>query len=522
MIDFPYSTPRIQLRWQSVFTAHYARKQACRTTPELAVWGASMSTLSSILSTTWLIVLVILFFNLMVFVHELGHFLAARWRGAYVDRFQIWFGKPLWQKEIRGVKWGLGWIPAGGFVSLPQMADMEAIEGQADVPADLKPLKPLDKIIVAAAGPLFSLLLAFAFACIVWVAGKPASSMPGTTIGYIIPNSPAAEAGLQAGDIIQSIDGQPVHTWMGNMEGVTELVALSEHERISFVVKRMVDGNWQEMTITSAYQLPETKWWQRSGMRKVGIMPLMPALAGEVLPGSPAEKAGLTPGSEILSVNGKRIYSPAAVAELAEAGQPLQLEIRRPADDHSAAWLITLTPEVPSNWQGLPGARPVMGFMWGAAETALAMEHPTPMAQVWQSLKWMGITLEKVFASGSSVGMEHLSGPVGIGSYLYRMMELDNGAGWRLVLWFAVVLNVNLAVLNILPFPVLDGGHVVLSTAELLRGKPVQSKILEWVQTAFVMLLMALFIFITFKDVGDNVSPGEDESAKLPAPRFTP
>ncbi len=483
-----------------------------------------MSALSSILTTTWLIVLVILFFNLMVFVHELGHFLAARWRGAYVDRFQIWFGKPLWQKEIRGVKWGIGWIPAGGFVSLPQMADMEAIEGEADIPAGLEPLKPIDKIIVAAAGPLFSLLLAFAFACIVWGVGKPASSMPGTTIGYILPDSPAAEAGLLPGDRILSIDGQPVDTWMGNMEGVTELVALGERESISFEVERPgADGTPQRLMIESGYRLPETKWWQRSGMRKVGIMPALPALVGEVLPGSPAEKAGLTPGCEIIAVNGQRVYTPVVVAEAAEGGEPLQLEcIRKVAGSDATETLrTTLTPQVPANWQGLAGARPVMGFMWGNSAAELAMEHPTPMAQVWQSLRWMGITLEKLFSSGSSVSMEHLSGPVGIGSYLYRMMEADGGAGWRLVLWFAVVLNVNLAVLNILPFPVLDGGHVVLGAAEMLRGKPVQSRALDWLQTAFVMLLMALFIFITFKDVGDTVPTGGDEPARLPAPRFT-
>ncbi len=483
--------------------------------------GRNMSTLSSILSATWLIVLVVLFFNLMVFVHELGHFLAARWRGAYVDRFQIWFGKPLWQKEIRGVKWGLGWIPAGGFVSLPQMADMEAIEGQADIPSDLKPLKPLDKIIVAAAGPLFSLLLAFAFACVVWVAGKPASAVPGTTIGYIIPDSPAAEAGLLPGDRILAIDGQPVHTWMGNMEGVTELVALGEHERITFEVERTVNGTPQILSIESGYRLPETKWWQRSGMRKVGIMPATPAMVGEVLPGSPAEKAGLEPGWEIIAVNQQKVYSPTDVIKAAENGQSLELLLAHPTEKGTIK-AATLTPEMPANWQGLPGARPVMGFMWGNPMAELAMEHPTPGAQVWQSLRWMGITLEKLFASGSSVSMEHLSGPVGIGTYLYRMMDADGGAGWRLVLWFAVVLNVNLAVLNILPFPVLDGGHVVLGAAEMLRGKPVQSKILEWVQTAFVMLLMALFIFITFKDLGDTVPTGEDEAAQLPPPRFIP
>ncbi len=492
-----------------------------------------MSTLSSILTTTWLIFLVIMFFNLMVFVHELGHFLAARWRGAYVDRFQIWFGKPLWKKKLNGVEWGIGWIPAGGFVSLPQMADMEAIEGEAYAPTDLKPLKPLDKIIIAAAGPLFSLLLAFAFACIVWVAGKPGATVQGSTIGYVQPGSPAAEAGLLPGDRILSIDGQSVDTWMGNMEGVTELVALSEHERIRFQVERKVNGTPQQLTIESSYRLPETKWWQRKGLRKVGIMPASPALVGEVQPASPAEKAGLKPGWQIIAIDGQEIYSPVAVTACVQEGKPMQLRLARRAESALGDIAMqaeeihlteaTLTPEVPANWKGLPGARPLLGFTWGHPQTQVGMEYPTPLTQVWQSLKWMGITIEKVVASGSSIGMEHLSGPVGIGAYLYDMMSLGEGLGWRLVLWFAVVLNVNLAVLNILPFPVLDGGHVVLGVAEMLRGKPVQSRILDWLQSAFVILLFALILFITFKDVGDSIgSEGADAPAQLPAPRFTP
>src|SRR3989442_12624935 len=114
----------------------------------------------------------LLLFNLLIFVHELGHFLAARWRGLKIDRFAVWFGKPIWQKQINGVTYCLGSIPAGGYVALPQMATMEAIEGKADTKADqLLPISALDKIIVAFAGPLFSLLLALVFASIVWAIG---------------------------------------------------------------------------------------------------------------------------------------------------------------------------------------------------------------------------------------------------------------------------------------------------------------------------------------------------------------
>ncbi len=477
-----------------------------------------MNFLSSLLSTTGLIVLVVLFFNLMIFVHELGHFLAAKWRGAYVDRFQIWFGKPVWQKKIGGVQWGVGWIPAGGFVSLPQMADMEAIEGEANIPADLKPLKPLDKVIIAAAGPLFSLLLAYVFACIVWVAGKPTAEVPGTTIGYVQPGSPAAEAGLLPGDHITAIDGQPVSKWMGNMEGVTELIALGEHSDITFSIERQQDGQTVPMTVRSEFRLPETSWWQRSGLRKVGIMPAVPALVGEVMPDSPAAKAGLEPGWEIVSVNGKTVHSPNTVSEQAAKAAPLQLELVRDGEKRS----VTLTPAVPTNWQGKEGARPVMGFTWGNPTGGVTLEHPNPQAQVSQSLKWMGDTLDKLLAPGSDIGMEHLSGPVGIGNYLYNMMEAESGIGWRLVLWFAVVLNVNLAILNILPLPVVDGGHVVLGIAEMIRRKPVRGRILDWVQTAFVLLLLSLFLFVTFKDVGDLMPSGGADAAQLPDPVFTP
>src|SRR3954447_1404043 len=141
----------------------------------------------SILKFIFIFLEVLLLFNLLIFVHELGHFLAARWRGLKVDRFAIWFGKPLWKKTINGVEYALGCIPAGGYVSLPQMATMEAIEGKSDTPVDqLPPISALDKIIVAVAGPLFSFLLAVAFAVVVWAVGRPADVDKTTKIGWVV------------------------------------------------------------------------------------------------------------------------------------------------------------------------------------------------------------------------------------------------------------------------------------------------------------------------------------------------
>src|ERR1043165_1642236 len=126
----------------------------------------------SILKIIFIFLEVLVLFNLIIFVHELGHFLAARWRGLKIDRFAIWFGKPIWKTKINGVEYALGSIPAGGYVSLPQMATMEAIEGKGESSGQpLPPISPLAKIIVVFAGPLFRFLLALLLAAIVCVGG---------------------------------------------------------------------------------------------------------------------------------------------------------------------------------------------------------------------------------------------------------------------------------------------------------------------------------------------------------------
>jgi len=140
----------------------------------------------TILKYTFIVFEVLLVFNLLIFVHELGHFLAAKWRGLKIDRFAVWFGKPIWKTKIGGVEYALGTIPAGGYVALPQMASMEMIEGKGDTGGQpLPPISALDKIIVAFAGPLFSFLLAVAFAWLVFSSANPSA----------IPTIPPSSAG---------------------------------------------------------------------------------------------------------------------------------------------------------------------------------------------------------------------------------------------------------------------------------------------------------------------------------------
>lgn len=476
-----------------------------------------MDSVLSILTTAAIIFGVVMLFNFMIFVHELGHFFAARWRGLYVDRFQIWFGRPIWKKTINGVQWGLGWIPAGGFVSLPQMAPMEAIEGSVELPKDLKPVKPLDKIIVAAAGPVASFLLAVLFAVAVWLVGKPDFEMGVTTVGFVAPDSPAAQAGILPGDKIVKVDGRPVTKWAGNMEGVRELIMLGEKDKVTFTIQR--PGTPGELDIACGFRIPETEWWQRSGMRQVGLMQAIPCVVGEVLPNSPAAQAGLKVGDSITAVNGVHVWNPSALDVPLKKGEPLMLDV---TGKDGAVRQVTVQGRLPENWHNsqdgslLKGAQPILGVVWDLSAVGRDVTvHPTPWAQIRQSLKWMGDTLAKVVAPGSNVGVEHFSGPVGIANQFYRMFSLDEG--WKLALWFSVVLNVNLAILNILPLPVVDGGHVVMNTIELIFRRPLNVKVLEFVQFGFVFLLMGFFLFVTFKDVGEFFGK---KPSKLPDPVF--
>ncbi len=463
-----------------------------------------MPTLTYILQVTLLIFVVVMAFNIIIFVHELGHFLAAKWRGLQIDRFQIWFGTPIWKKTIGGVQYGLGWIPAGGFVALPQMAPMEALEGGSGNSKPLPPITPLDKIIVAFAGPLFSMLLALLSAVFVWQIGKPADFIPTQVIGTVAENSPASKAGFQVGDKILTINGKPVNGFGGSLESITENIILSKGSQIKFTVER--PGNASPIELTSNFETEKTKWFQRSGLRQVGIGPEIDHIViTAITEGSPAEKAGFTRGDQLVSMNGEvfKKDTEAVVAYIKTNGtKPIAFEISRAGKPIK----ITASPVVPLSPRG---KSPMLGLEFAASALYQhGIIYPGPVKQVTDSLKMMWTTITSVIAPDSSIGIGHLSGPVGIGTLMFDFLQMEDG--WRRILAFMVLFNVNLAVLNMMPFPVLDGGHIVLATLEKIFGGPVKAKPLEILQTACALALISLMLFVTSKDIGDKFGHGDD------------
>lgn len=451
------------------------------------------------LKFTFILLEVILLFNLLIFVHELGHFLAARWRGLHVDRFAIWFGKPIWKRKIRGVEYALGWIPAGGYVALPQMAPMETIEGKSeDRPAQLPAITAMDKIIVAFAGPLFSFLLAVAFAVIVWGVGKPVKESDQTrTIGWVDIGGPAWKGGLRPGDEVLEIDGHPIKQFgASSHESVVWRIVTSEGTNIH--IKYLRAG--QELTATvTPYRRP-TKWYERKALRQVLIAPAHDVVVHDVFTNSPAAAAGLKRGDQVLSINGEKIYSVHAVLKAQEdatnpAAGPVRFGVQR-GDQKIEVSMRAEKPVSPAD------SLPSFGLIpsWeGRATNALA--YPHPWDQITASVSQIVGTLSALFSPKSDIGPQQLGGAVMIIRVYTNLF--DSPDGWRLVLWFSVVMNVNLALLNLLPFPVLDGGHITLALLEQIRRKPVSGAILNYFQTACAMLLIGFMIFIAFFDTGD-------------------
>jgi regulator of sigma E protease len=455
-----------------------------------------MATLKTIL----IILEVLLLFNLLIGVHELGHFLAAKWRGLKIDRFAIWFGKPLWKRKIQGVEYALGWIPAGGYVALPQMATMEAIEGKSDDANEPLPaISALDKIIVAFAGPLFSFLLAVAFAFVVWGVGKPEpATQTSTRIGWVDIDGPAWKAGLRPGDEIVEVDGHPVTRFISAaQDSITWRVITSEGTNIP--VKYLRDGEAH-----MAYPVPHrppTAWYERKSLRQIQVRPELPVVILDIASNSPAALAGLATNDQIVAVNGKPIYHPAAIEHAQSlmtngVAEPISLSVRR-GDEVFERSLVAVKPIEPAD------ALPSFGILSWAVDIEEVLVHPKPFDQVRDSALQIFATIRAVTSKKSDVSLQQLGGAVMIMRAYKNFFESENG--WRRVLWFSVVLNVNLALLNLLPFPVLDGGHITLALIEAVRRRPVSARLLQYLQTACALVLIGFMLFIAFFDTSDWV-----------------
>jgi regulator of sigma E protease len=353
------------------------------------------------------------------------------------------------------------------------------------------------------------------FAVVIWVVGRPVSEVDTTTtIGHVAKDSPGEKAGLKAGDRIKSVDGFPVYRFSGIGDSIKWRIISSEGEKITITVER--DGKL--LTFEPVPRKEETKMWERGGLREILISPAQTAVVGDVVASSPAALAGIRPNDIVVKVNSETIYSPRRLTDIIEKSgtTPLDLEIKR----GEQVLALKVTPEVPI--QPPDEKKPRLGIEWDL-NGRWTLDHPGPIEQIRVSVNSMVSTFGALFSSKSDVKAQHLSGPVGILRIYYLLFQSEHG--WRMAIWFSVIFNVNLALLNLIPIPILDGGHIVLSLIEAVRRKAVNVRVLQYVQTACAFMIIGYMLYITFFDVQDL--PWKRDKQKAPvkmqfAPKTTP
>lgn len=433
-----------------------------------------------ILNILYVAAAVVFLFGMAVFVHEYGHYWMARRRGLKVEAFAIGFGPKIfgWTKD--GIEYSWRWIPAGGYVKLPQMVTAESIEGKAESAEPLPPISPLSKILVAFAGPFMNVVFAFAIATVIYFVGLPVPVNP-PIIGYVEPGSPEARLGIQEGDVIVEIAGQPIRSW----EEVQETTILARTNILPVVIARGgVRTSYQLTTVVS----------EAFGLKILNLDPRDHPTIKEVNSDSAAKEAGLQSEDVILSFAQIPVAGREQFIKLvqARAGEATEIVVKRGEQKLTLA----ITPKLnPATGKGLIGAQ-----IGGSEKIIYQVQRPGPTP--WAQVKDVWDKTVKTFAAllhskQTGVGAKDLSGPVGI----FAMLGAQVHADYRLALSFLVLLNINLAVLNLLPLPVLDGGHIVMAILEKLRGRPLNVKVVEYATTVFAVLLISFMLYVTFFDL---------------------
>jgi regulator of sigma E protease len=432
--------------------------------------------MSQILKDLYIAGGVVFLFGAAIFVHEFGHYWVARKRGLKVEAFAIGFGPKIFSWVRDGIEYSVRWIPAGGFVKLPQMITSSTLEGDGkkdEVPS----AAPLSKILVAAAGPFMNVVFAFFIATIVYFVGLPVPVNP-SIIGYVEPDSAEAKMGIRQGDRIVSVNNKPVKSW----EEINNTTILALTNTLPVVITR--NG------VSNAYML-KTEVNNMVGLKTLDLDPLDHLIIQGVQAGGPADAAHLKSDDEVVGFAGVPVSSRQQLISLIQkrGAEATPLVVKRGNEKLT----VTVTPAMDPSTK-----KSRIGVEFSLGKDVYEIEHPTPWAQVRDVCQQVYATISAlVHSHESGVKASDLSGPVGIIGVLAVQWSTD----YRLALSFLVMLNINLAILNMLPMPVLDGGHILMAVIERIRRRPLEVRIVEYTTTAFAVLLISFMAYVTMYDI---------------------
>ena len=438
----------------------------------------------------------------LIVIHELGHYVVARWCNVKVLRFSVGFGRPLW-RTTRGAdatEWVIAVIPLGGYV---KMADeREAPVAAQDLGRAFNRQSVQRRIAIVSAGPIANFLLAIVLYWALFLHGVPGMK---PVLGPVASGTPAAVAGFTDGDLITRVGDEPVSTWQ---------------DARWFLLQHAVRRGEVTLEVRDQRGLSTPRRLDFSGLsasdldgdflRVIGFarhQPVLKPMLGKIVSGGAAAHAGLEAGDEIMAINNQRIASWNEVVNIVRAhpGGTLVFEVRR---DGKLLPAISVTPGAVSEegkTVGRIGAaalvdRSAAAELWTEVRYGPVDALVRALHRTWDTALFSLKMLGKMIVG--EVSLKNLSGPITIADYAGQTAQ----SGWIPYLLFLALISISLGVLNLLPIPLLDGGHLMYYIFEIIKGRPISERAMEIGQQVGMALLFTLMAFALFNDINRLIS----------------